>query len=110
MNKAHWKSLKERLFLDRLPKLKKDCDALRVQIGKDEKELKSLLPKEKQVHAKRLSELEKYCSDKEAEVEKLRKRKNSINDLSEEVELIKELKEPARLSEMQQRFVDASLS
>ena len=102
--------VREDLFRDRLPTLRKDRDALREQIERDRKELESLLPKGKQERAQRLVLLEQACANAEAKIENLRRRRKTLDDLAAEVAYIRSYTEPTRLAEMRQRFASAGLS
>lgn len=102
--------VQEDLLRDRLPLLRKDCDAPRKQIEKDRKDLKSLLPKGKEERARHLFQLEQACANAEAKVENLRRRRKTLDDLAKEIAHIRTNTEPTRLAEMRQRFASAELS
>lgn len=102
--------VREDLLRDRLPTLRKDCDALRKQIEKDRKELKSLLPKGKEQRARRLFHLEQACANAEAKVENLRRRRKTLDDLTKEIAHIRANTEPTRFADMRKRFASAELS
>ena len=102
--------VQEDLLRDRLPTLRKGCDALRKQIEKDRKGLKDLLPKGKEERAQRLTDLEQACANTEAKVEHLRRRRKTLDDLANEIAHIRAYMEPTRLAEMRQRFAGAELS
>lgn len=100
----------EDVLIESTPKLKKDRDAIQAQLGKDQAELGKLIPKGKEARAKRLNELEQACGKVETQIEALRRRRRQLDDLSEEVEQIRNHGEPVRLAQMRQRFTAIGLS
>ncbi|MBZ5525336.1 MAG: AAA family ATPase, partial [Acidobacteriia bacterium] len=100
----------ETLLRNSLPKLEKERSELSKQIEKDRKELAALLPKDKEQRAKRLSEVEQAYSHVEAKIELLRRRQKRLEDLAAEIIHIRTSTEPARLADMQQRFLKLQFS
>jgi len=102
--------VQEDLLHDRLPSLRKDCDALRKRTEKDRKELKSLLPKGKEKRARYLFQLEQACANAEAKVESLRRRHKTLDDLAKEIAHIRANTEPTHFADMRKRFASTELS
>jgi ABC-type lipoprotein export system ATPase subunit len=102
--------VREELLRDKLTHLRKERLALEKKIEQDRKELKSLLPKGSEIRATHLASLEQACANAEARVEKLRRRRKALDDLTDEIAHIRQHIEPNRLSTMRQRFAGAELS
>lgn len=102
--------VEEELLRDAKPRLVKEQELLRVQISKDQVEQRKLVPKGKEARAKRLGELEQACNEGDARIEALKRRRKQFDDLDQEVERIRTYSEPARLAQMQQRFLNLTLS
>lgn len=100
----------EELLRDRLDNLRKDYAALDKKLTQDRRNLKSLLPKGNEARAKELTSLEQLCSNGEARIEKIRRRRKALDDLTDEIAHIRQHTEPARLNKMRQLFSGAELT
>jgi ABC-type lipoprotein export system ATPase subunit len=103
-------AVRELILLDRLPQLKKDCFDLTKQIDKDRQELALLIPKEKEAHVKRLTEMEQVYSQVQGKIESWRRRSKRLDDLIGEVAHLRSSTEPARLADMRHRFQDLQIA
>lgn len=101
--------IKEDQLRVQLPELAKSIKAQKDQIEGIKKEQKDLLPKDKEVHTKRLQELEELCKKAETEVEGLRLRRKMIVDLGADVKQTIDSREPTRFLELKRRFSGAQL-
>jgi len=77
--------LKEESLRDQIPTLNNAIQTTKSQITGFQKELKELLPKNKEAHTKKLQELEYLCAKAESALQGLRARQRHINDLSADV-------------------------
>ncbi len=99
---------REESLKDRLPDQKKACVVLEKQLESDRKQLGQILPKGMQERGRELSRVETVCRAAEAQVENLRLRRKSADDLRAETQRIL-ANEPSRVSEMRRRFNAAGL-
>ncbi|HET6844347.1 MAG TPA: AAA family ATPase [Candidatus Angelobacter sp.] len=102
--------LKEDLLREQVPIQADAIKAQTAQIEKLKKEMKEILPKDKQVHADKLVLLEAEYKRAESKVEGLRLRKQHLTDLLADVQHTTQTREPNRFREQQSRFVGAGLS
>jgi ABC-type lipoprotein export system ATPase subunit len=102
--------LKEELLHEQLPAQATTIQAQKEQITKLKNELKEMLPKDKEAHAKKLAELEEACTRSESAIEGLRLRRKHLTDLLTDVQQTVQSREPARFHELQRRFTGAGLS
>jgi hypothetical protein len=94
----------------RIPLLKKELDDKTGQVERSRLDLQALVPKGKEDHARRLSELQQACASAEAVLEQLNRQRRSLDELANEVEHIRQHTEPERLAGMRRRFASAGLS
>ena len=80
------------------------------QIEKFKSEMKGILPKDKEAHAKKLMELEAEFTRSEAKVEGLRLQRKRLGDLLADVRQTTQSREPNRFRDLQTRFAGAGLS
>ncbi len=99
----------EEVLKEKIPKLTKDRDALKLQIERTEKTLKALVPKGNVGLAQALDAAEKACASREAEIERWTLRKRALADLAADVNQIVNISEPARHAQMKRRFAAAAL-
>ena len=97
--------LKEEILRDQLPTLNNAIQTTKNQIDGFQKELKELLPKDKEAHTKRLQELEGLCAKAEAALQSLRARQKHINDLAADVKQTVESREPSRFQDLRARLL-----
>ena len=90
------------------PKLKLELASLATQVAKALKELRGLMPKGQEARTKRLLELEDACTQLANQIENIARRKNALNDLLAEANIIQEQSEPERLFEMKVKFSEAA--
>ena len=102
--------LKEEILRDQIPTLKNAIQTTKNQIAGFQKELKELLPKDKEVHTRRLQQLEGLCAKAEAALQGLRARQKHINDLAADVKQTIESREPSKFQELQARFAGTGLT
>lgn len=102
--------LKEEDLRSQIPVLTNTIQTTKNQIAGFQKEMRELLPKDKEAHAKRLEELEGLCTRAETALQALRAQQKHINDLAADVKQTNESREPARLLDMRTRFKGAGLT
>jgi hypothetical protein len=102
--------LKEDLLREQLPAQAAAIQTQKDQIAKLQNELKEMLPKDKEIHAKRLVELEEICTRAESAIEGLRLRRKHLVDLGADVQQTVQSREPARFQELKRRFAGTGLS
>jgi hypothetical protein len=102
--------LKEESLRDQIPTLNNAIQTTKSQITGFQKELKELLPKNKEAHTKKLQELEYLCAKAESALQGLRAQQRHINDLSADVKHTVESREPSRFQDLHTRFVGAGLT
>jgi ABC-type lipoprotein export system ATPase subunit len=102
--------VKEDLLKAQLPGLKASRDTLKKQIVNAHTQLSQLVPKGKQERALRLAQLESACTNVGTKIEGLRRRRRDLDDLTAEVAHLLNSREPARIREMQRKFIQSELS
>jgi ABC-type lipoprotein export system ATPase subunit len=102
--------LKEENLRDQLPTLNTAIQSATNQISNIQKQLKDLLPKDKESHVRKLTELENFCSTKELQVQELKRRRKYLTDLQTDVKQTLGLREPSRLQDLKSRFLGAGLT
>lgn len=90
--------------------LKTEADRLNKGIAASQKVLVSILPKDKEVHARRLSEIEAACTTVANQVEEIKRRLKLVDDLRYEITNLSEVVEPRRLSDLKLRYMGLGLS
>src|SRR5208282_2094021 len=80
------------------------------QIEKLQKEMKDILPKNKEAHANKLVELEAEYKRAESKIEGQRLRRKHLMDLQADVQQTTQSREPNRFRDQQSRFLGAGLS
>jgi hypothetical protein len=101
--------LKQEVLRDQIPTLNKTIQVTKSQIAGFQKELRELLPKDKEAHTKKLQHLEDLCAKAEAGLQGLRARQQHINDLAADIKQTIEVREPSRFYDLQTRFSGAGL-
>ena len=102
--------LREESLRDQLSGLNKSIQKTKEQIDELQKELRELLPKDKEAHTKALAELESLCSKAEARIQGLRVRRKHLVDLQADARHTVASREPARFQELRSRFSGTGLS
>jgi hypothetical protein len=102
--------LKQEILRDQIPTLSKTIQVTKNQIIGFQKELKELLPKDKEAHTKKLQHLEDMCAKAEAGLQGLKARQKHINDLAADAKQTIEVREPSRLYDLRTRFSGAGLA
>ena len=110
MRMASESIVREDALIARLAALRTEADQVKKKIETDGKALRTLLPKGSQERAKRLVELENACTYVEGAVETLRKRRQVLLNLEQEVSHRRQVIEPERLMRLREEFKDAGLS
>ena len=100
----------EDALIARLDALRKQADELTKKIDIDTRTTATLLPKGSEKRAERLVELENACTNVEAFVEALRKRRQVLLNLEDAVRRQREILETQRLDRLRQEFKDAALT
>jgi hypothetical protein len=80
------------------------------QIEKLQKEMKDILPKNKEAHAKKLMELETEYNRSEGKVEGFRLKRKHLTDLLADVKQTTQTREPNRFRDLQIRFAGTGLT
>ena len=88
----------------KLPQLETEKIRMEEQVEREQKQQGSLIPKGHEERAKRLAQLERLYSDREAEIQHLRFSVRKLTDLFAEVRDIQGTTEPARLQDMMDRY------
>jgi ABC-type lipoprotein export system ATPase subunit len=101
--------VKEDQLRVQIPEIAKSIKGQKEQIEGIKKEQKDLLPKDKEVHTKRLEELEELCKKAENSLEALRLRRRMIVDLGADVKQTIDSREPTRFLELKRKFTGAQL-
>ncbi len=101
---VHEEGLKESL-----KGLSKERETLTGHLGQNKRALTALVPKGNQGRAEQLERVELACSQLEAEIDKLARRKKALLDLASAANHVTTYAEPTRFSEMKRRFVEAQL-
>jgi ABC-type lipoprotein export system ATPase subunit len=102
--------LREDQLKEQVPSQAEAIKAQSSQIEKLQKEMKEILPKNKEAHANKLVELEAEYKRAESRIEGLRLRKKHLTDLQADVQQTRQSREPNRFRDQQNRFVGAGLS
>ena len=102
--------LKEEQLQEQLPAQEASIKGQKEQIEKLQKEMKEILPKDKEAHAKKLVELENAFNQAETKVESLRLRRKHLTDLLADAQQTIQSREPNRFEDMKRRFAGAGLS
>lgn len=102
--------VKEENLKAQLSPLRSELAALAKALGAARADLVKLFPKGEKERATQLAQLESACAGAETRVENLRRRRRELDDLTAEVNHIRNTREPVRFREMQRRFVGASLT
>jgi ABC-type lipoprotein export system ATPase subunit len=102
--------LKEDQLREQVPIQAEAIKTQKSQIEKFQKEMKEILPKDKEAHANKLVELEAEYKRAESKIEGLRLRKKHLTDLQADVQQTTQSREPNRFRDQQTRFVGAGLS
>jgi hypothetical protein len=93
-----------------IPTLTSTIQITKNRIAEFQREMRELLPKDKEAHAKRLEELEGLCTRSETELQALRAQQKHVNDLAADVKQTTESREPSRLLDLRTRFKGAGLT
>lgn len=102
--------LKEDQLREQVPAQAEAIKTQTAQIEKLRKEMKEILPKDKEAHANKLVELEAEYKRAESKIEGLRLRKKHLTDLQADVQQTTQTREPNRFREQQSRYLGAGLS
>jgi len=102
--------LREETLREKIPSLNASMEAQKKQIENIQKELKELLPKDKEAHTAKLRELEDLCTKLESSVQSLRLRKKYMLELGADVKQTLESREPMRFQDLKRRYVGTQLS
>jgi len=102
--------LKEDQLREQIPAQAEAIKNQKLHIEKLQKEMKDILPKDKQAHAAKLVELEAEYKRAESKVEGLRLRNKHLGDLLLDVGQTTQTREPNRLRDQKNRFLGAKLS
>ena len=102
--------LREETLREKLPHLTSSIEAQKKQIEVIQKELRELLPKDKEAHTAKLRELEDLCTKLESNIQALRLRRKFLMDLDADVKQTVESREPMRFQELKRRYVGTNLS
>ncbi len=95
---------------NRLPTIKKDQEERKKRIEKTTNEMKSLIPKDKEERAIRLTALEAALATANTAVEKLNRAKMRVDDLRKEIERLRKTTAPHQLTELKETFEEAGLT
>jgi hypothetical protein len=95
---------------NRIPTIKKEQDDRKKRIDKTATEMKSLIPKDKEERATRLTALEAALATANTAVEKLNRAKMRVDDLRKEVESVRKTTAPHQLTELRETFEEAGLT
>lgn len=104
------KAADEQRLTEQLPKMRTDRETLNQNLLKQRKELEELIPKGKELRAKRLLEVEAACTAAEEKVEAARKKGGVLDNLLAEANYVRDHAEPERFGEMQDRYADGGLT
>jgi energy-coupling factor transporter ATP-binding protein EcfA2 len=102
--------LREETLREKIPSLSTSIEAQKKQIEAIQKELKELLPKDKEAHTAKLRELEDLCTRSESSIQALRLRRKYMLDLASDVKQTVESREPMRFQDLKRRYVGTHLS
>lgn len=102
--------LREEILREKFPNLTTSIEAQKKQIEVVQKELRELLPKDKEAHTAKLRELEDLCTKLESNIQALRLRRKFLVDLEADVKQTVESREPMRFQELRRRYVGTNLS
>lgn len=102
--------VKEQLAELNHPRLVKQRDELKQQIAKDKLQLSKLLPKGQEARAKRLADVEEACARAETKAESIRRRRQLVDELVEEVENAVAEGDARNLADLKRRFSQLELS
>ncbi len=94
----------------RIPTIKKEQEARSKRIETTMREMKSLIPKEKEERALRLAALELALATANTAVEKLNRAKMRVDDLRKEVEDVRKHTAPHQLNELKETYEEAGLT
>ena len=95
---------------DKLPALRSERERLSRQITERRKSVAALIPKGQQARAERFRTVEQACTTIQNQVERFKKKQQSLQDLASEVAQTQLTREPSRLLELRRRFTAADLS
>jgi ABC-type lipoprotein export system ATPase subunit len=102
--------VKEQLAELNHPRLVKQRDEMKQQITKDKLQLSKLLPKGQEARAKRLADVEEACARAETKAESIRRRRQLVDELVEEVENAVAEGDARSLADLKRRFSQLELS
>jgi len=102
--------LREETLREKVPSLTASIETQKKQIEAIQKELKELLPKDKETHTAKLRELEDLCTKLESSTQALRLRRKYLLELNADVKQTVESREPMRFQDLKRRYVGTHLS
>ena len=95
---------------NRIPIIKKEQEERKKRIETTAKEMKSLIPKDKEERAERLAALELTLAMANTAVEKLNRAKMRVDDLRKEVEGVRKTTAPHQLTDLKKTYEEAGLT